>query len=66
MKSVIFKATNQHETAEIFDKHGTPAKVTSSIGSYVPYENDKENDVFDEAMNMLCMGATSIALIYYA
>ena len=48
------KATNQKEMANIFNKYGKPYEVISSEGSYTPYESDSENDVFDEAMNLLC------------
>ena len=58
------KATNQKEMANIFNKYGKPYEVISSEGSYTPYESDSENDVFDEAMNLICWGAKSVTLIY--
>lgn len=58
------KVTNQKEMANIFNKYGKPVDVTSNIGGYTPYENDSINDVFDEAMRLICWGAKSVTLIY--
>lgn len=59
-----YHARNREELIEIFKKHGAPAEVVSDIGSYVPYESDSENQIFDEAMYMFCHGADIVSLIY--
>lgn len=59
-----YQAKNREELILIINKHGKPQEVKSDIGSYVAYDTDSENDVFDEAMYQFCMGADIVSCIY--
>lgn len=59
-----YQARSREDLIAIFTKHGRPIDVTSDIGSYTPYDTDSENDIFDEAMWLICSGADFVTLVY--
>ena len=59
-----YRARNRRELIDIFNEHHRPIEVKSSVGSYVPYDTDSENDIFDEAMFMFCNGAKIVTVVY--
>ena len=47
------KINSQTELAKAFEKYGRPVKIYSKIGTYISYETESLNDIFDGAINLL-------------